>query len=40
MKIVLQTDNYNFRKNIFENYFDDLAQNINNNLTYTFTLIY
>ena len=40
MKIVLQTDNYNFRKNIFENYFDDLAENINNNLTYTFTPMY
>lgn len=36
MKIVLQTDNYNFRKNTFENYFNEICQNINNNLNYTF----
>jgi len=40
IKIILETDNYNFRKNIFENNFDDIAENINNNLTYTFYPMY
>ena len=40
MKIILQTDDYNFKRNIFENNFNEIAENINNNLTFTFSPIY
>lgn len=40
MKIVLQTDDHNFRRNIFENNFNEISQNVNNNLTYTFIPMY
>ena len=40
MKSVLQTDDYNSKKKLFEQYFIYLTQNINNNLTYTFSPMY
>tara|TARA_B100001094_G_C18105965_1_gene758371 strand:+ start:729 stop:1259 length:531 start_codon:yes stop_codon:yes gene_type:complete len=39
MNIILQTDDYNLR-NIFENNFNDIVENINNNLTYTYKPYY
>jgi hypothetical protein len=40
MKNVLQTHDYHNRKNIFDNNFNQIIENINNNLTYTYSPIY